>query len=132
MGRDNMLDIEQELPGQETRRWAMLCHLSGLTSPLLTPCVSIVVAVIVWLTKRNVSAYVDEQGREAINFQISMLIYGLLALAAVFVLKFVFIGYLFLWLPYIILLAQAGGSVVGAIRAYDGENFRYPLILRFL
>lgn len=132
MGRDSMLDVEQELPGQETRRWAMICHLSGLASPVLTPFIAIVFAVIVWLTKRDVDAYVDEQGREAVNFQISMFLYGIVALAAVFVLKFVLIGYLFLWLPYIIALAQAGGSVVGAIRAYDGEPFRYPIILRFV
>lgn len=110
----------------------MICHLSGLTSPLFTPFISIVIAVIVWLTKRDMDAFVDEQGREAVNFQISMLLYFIVACAGVFILKFVLIGHLIPWLPYCITLAQAGGCVVGAIRAYDGENFKYPLILRFV
>ena len=131
MGRESMHDVEQELPGQETRKWAMLCHLSGLTAPMLTPFLSIIIAAILWWMKRDVGAYVDEQGREALNFQIMMFLYGLMAVLFVFLLKFILIGVLLFWLPYAVTLAQAGGGVIGAIRAYDGERFRYPLILRF-
>ena len=61
-----------------------------------------------------------------------MAIYGLVAFVGVYLLKLILIGYLFMWLPLLIWIAQLGGSVVGAVRAYDGERFRYPFILRFL
>lgn len=127
-----MLEADHDLPGQETRKWAMLCHLGGLASLVLFPTANIILPLVIWLTKRDTDPYVDEQGREAVNFQISMFLYGALVTAMVFLLKFILIGYLLFWLPLLVVIAQLGGTIVGAIRAHDGENFRYPLILRFL
>ncbi len=61
-----------------------------------------------------------------------MVLYGVTLGAAVLILKIILIGYLFFWVPVLVVIVQLAGSVIGAIRAYDGENFRYPLILRFL
>ncbi len=127
-----MLETDRDLPSQETRKWAMLCHLGGLASLVLFPTANIILPLVIWLTKRDTDPYVDEQGREAVNFQISMFLYLALATALVFLLKFILIGYLFIWLPLLVVIAQIGGTIVGAIRAHDGENFRYPLILRFI
>lgn len=127
-----MLEADHDLPGQETRKWAMLCHLGGLASLVLFPTANIILPLVIWLTKRDTDPYVDEQGREAVNFQISIFLYGALVTAMVFLLKFILIGYLLFWLPLLVVIAQLGGTIVGAIRAHDGENFRYPLILRFL
>ena len=127
-----MLETDHDLPGQETRKWAMLCHLGGLASLVLFPTANIILPLVIWLTKRDTDPYVDEQGREAVNFQISIFLYGALATGLVFLLKFILIGYLFVWLPLLVVIAQLGGTIVGAIRAHDGENFRYPLILRFI
>ena len=127
-----MLEADHDLPGQETRKWAMLCHLGGLASLVLFPTANIILPLVIWLTKRDTDPYVDEQGREAVNFQISMFLYGALVFGLVFMLEFILIGYLFFWLPFLVVIAQLGGTIVGAIRAHDGENFRYPLILRFL
>ena len=127
-----MLEADHDLPGQETRKWAMLCHLGGLASLVPVPTANIFVPLVIWLTKRDSDPYVDEQGREAVNFQISMFLYLALVTAMVFLLKFILIGYLLFWLPMLVIIAQVGGTIVGVIRAHDGENFRYPLILRFI
>ncbi len=68
-----MLEIDRDLPGQETRKWAMLCHLGGLASLVLFPTANVILPLVIWLAKRNTDPYVDEQGREAVNFQISIL-----------------------------------------------------------
>lgn len=127
-----MLEADRDLPSQETRKWAMLCHLGGLASLVLFPTANIILPLVIWLTKRDTDPYINEQGREAVNFQISMFLYGVLVTGSVLLLKFILIGYLFIWLPLLVVIAQLGGTIVGAIRAHDGENFRYPLILRFI
>lgn len=127
-----MLEIDRDLPGQETRKWAMLCHMGGLASLVPFPTANIILPLVIWLTKRNTDPYIDEQGREAVNFQISMFLYWALVTAMVVLLKYILIGYLFIWLPFLVIIAQVGGTIIGVIRAHDGENFRYPLILRFL
>ncbi len=127
-----MLEADYDLPGRETRKWEMLFHLGGLASLVIFPSANIILPLVIWLTKRDTDPYVDKQGREAVNFQISIFLYGAFVTAMVFLLKFILIGYLLFWLPLLVVIAQLGGTIVGAIRAHDGENFRYPLILRFL
>ena len=127
-----MLEAEYDLPNQETRKWAMLCHLGGLASLVPFPTANILLPLVIWMVKRDSDPYIDEQGREAVNFQITMFLYGVLVGIAVYLLKIILIGYLLVWLPLLVMIAQLGGSIVGAIRAHDGEKFRYPLILRFL
>ncbi len=127
-----MLEAEYDLPSQETRKWAMLCHLGGLASLVPFPAANILLPLVIWWTKRATDPYIDEQGREAVNFQITMLIYGVILFVLVYLLKIILIGHLLGWVPFLVMIAQLGGSIVGGIRAHDGEKFRYPLILRFL
>lgn len=127
-----MLEAEYDIPEREVRKWAMLTHMGGVAALTMIPLVGLALSSAIWIAKRDTDPYVDSQGREAVNFQISMLLYFVLACTAVFILKVILIGHLLIWIPPLITIAQAGGSVVGAIRAYDGEPFRYPLILRFL
>lgn len=127
-------ELDRDIPDAEARKWAMLCHLGGLITLFLAPLpfANAVIPFIVWSAKRHEHPYIDVQGREALNFQISMALLYITLIVAVWVLKIVFIGKLLWWLPSLILIAQLGGTVVGAIRAYDGERFRFPLILRFV
>ncbi len=127
-------ELDRDIPDAEARKWAMLSHLGGLVSLFLAPIPgsNVVIPFIVWYAKRNDHPYIDVQGREAVNFQVTMALLGLAAVAIIFVLKLIVIGKLLFWVPGLILIAQLGGTVVGAIRAYDGERFRYPLILRFV
>ena len=96
---------------KDARMWAMLCHLAGLLS-VLGP-------LIVWLIKKDESPFVDEQGKEAVNFQLTMLIYWAVAI----VLCFLCIGFL---LVPLVGLADLILLIVAAIKANDGYHYRYP------
>ncbi|MBM4026594.1 MAG: DUF4870 domain-containing protein [Planctomycetes bacterium] len=113
----------------KARMWAMFCHLAGLAWLLpITPAFgSVLGPLIVWLIKKNEFPFVDDQGKEAVNFQITMLIYG--AVAAL--LMFICIG--FVLLP-IVMIVDVVFLVIAAIKANDGEHYRYPypLIIRFI
>lgn len=126
-------ELDRDIPDAEARKWAMLCHLGGLVSLFLPiPLSNVILPFVIWSAKRNDHPYIDVQGREALNFQITLALLAISFIATIFVLKLIWIGYLLVWMPSLIWIAQLGGTVVGAIRAYDGERFRYPLILRFV
>ncbi len=108
----------------EDKTWGMACHLAALAG-LVIPFGNVVGPLVVWLMKKNESAFVDDQGKESLNFQISASIYMLVAALSMFVL----IG--FILLP-IVALATLIMTIVGAIRANNGEQYRYPLTIRFV
>ncbi len=108
----------------DARRIAMACHLCGLAG-YVVPFGSLVVPLVVWLVNRRAHPFIDEQGREALNFQLTVLVFSLLCLA----LALVLIGFLLLillWIWHIVF------TIIGAVRASDGQHFRYPMTIRFL
>ena len=110
---------------REARRWATICHLSALVGLLGNGIGFLLAPLIVWLIKRNDHPFLDEQGKEAVNFQITML----LAAVVSGLLMLVFIG--FLLLP-IVLVLMIVFPIVAALRASEGQHYRYPLTIRFL
>ena len=132
------------------RQWGMWCHLSilpailvGLLLPI--PFISILLPYIVWQNGRGKHPFINEQGREAVNFQISMTLYSLIG--AVLFLVTLFQAYslrtsnnqLFILILEIemgllaaFLLAQIIAVAIAAHKAYQGKVFRYPLIFRWL
>ncbi len=112
-------------PSDNARQWAMFCHLSALLCSLVLPALGCVVGpLVVWLTKKS-DPFVDDQGCEALNFNLSMLIW--MAIAAL--LCFVLIG--FVLLPVLALLWLIF-TIIAAVRARDGVVYRYPLTIRFV
>ena len=108
-----------------TRTWCVLCHASALLGLFFHFLGHIFGPLIVWLLKRADGADIDAHGKEALNFQLSMLIYDAVAL----ILCFVFIGIpilLVLWLLNTVLV------IVASVKASDGELYRYPLTIRFI
>src|SRR5215204_5437814 len=59
----------------EVRNWAMLCHLSSLAGYFLAGVVIWTAPLILWLLKRNDHPFIDEHGKESLNFQITVTIY---------------------------------------------------------
>lgn len=115
-----------EAADRDARQWSMWIHLSGLCHYLLPiPGAGIVAPLILWSMKKEDSPYIDENGKEAVNFQISILIY----LAVAFLLCLVLIG--FVLVPAVCLF-QLVACVVAALKANDGEIMRYPMNIRFL
>ena len=107
------------------RTWCAFCHASALLGVFLHFPGHVLAPLIVWLLKREESPEIDAHGKEALNFQISMLIYN--AIAAVFCI--VLIGFLILPVLWVL---NAVFVIIAAIKASDGELYRYPLTIRFL
>jgi uncharacterized protein len=112
-------------PPSNIRTWTVLCHASALLGVFFHFFGHILGPLIVWLAKRHESAEIDAHGKEALNFQLSMLIYD--AVAAV--LCFVLIG-----IPILILLwiMNTIFVIIASLQASDGKLYRYPLTIRFL
>ncbi len=113
-------------PPKAERQWAAGCHLIGLCGVVVPlPAAGLIGTLVLWLIKREDGAFIDSQGKEAVNFQISLLIYAVLCL---FLVKIV-IG--FFMLGILVLFAFAS-VVIASIRASEGIPFRYPACIRFI
>ena len=105
-------------PTAEERTVAMLAHLITFMSSFIGP-------LVIYLVKKDESAFVGDQAKEVLNFHFSALIYAIVALLSCFIL----IG--FVLVPALAIFVFVV-TIVGAIRAYEGKIFRYPLCIRFL
>ncbi|WP_372796158.1 DUF4870 domain-containing protein [Pontiella sp.] len=114
------------MPGKEERNWAMGCHLAALAGYLVSFSLAQVFApLVVWLLKRNDGGFIDQQGKEALNFQLSILVYALIC----FLLFFAVVGFV---LIFPLMIFGFICPIIGAIKASDGVEFRYPLCIRFI
>ena len=109
---------------KDQRTWAMLCHISAFTG-FVFPFGNIIAPLVLWLLKKDEYPLVDDQGKEALNFQISMCIYVIGSIILVFML----IG-----IPLLIglVLFDIVVTIIAAVRSMDGEKYRYPLAIRFV
>jgi len=107
------------------RTWNTLCHVSALLGVFLHLPGHLLGPLIIWLVKRGDSPEIDAHGKEALNFQISMLIYNLVA--GVFCL--ILVGFVFLAILWVL---NAVFVIIAAIQASDGKFYRYPMTIRFL
>ncbi len=107
------------------RTWTVLCHASALLGLFFHFLGHIFGPLIVWLLKRAEAAEIDAHGKESLNFQLSMLIYDVVA----FILCFVLIG-----IPILILLWVLNTVlvIVASVKASEGQLYRYPLTIRFI
>lgn len=116
-------------PSEQERNWAMLTHLfAAVIAVLATPFFSVGFTVIMWVVKKDESGFLDDHGREATNFWISLLIYsiGILPLAAILTCG---LGAL-LYIPLLIIAVV--GTIQATIAAKHGEYYRYPATIRVL
>lgn len=110
--------------GKDARMWGMLCHLTALAG-FVIPFGHIVGPLVVWLIKKNDYPFVDAQGKEALNFQISVTIYSAVAFLAIFIL----IG--FVLLPALA-IADLILVIMASVKANAGGSYRYPCNIRFI
>jgi uncharacterized protein len=102
----------------DDRTWGLLSHLSGLIIAIIGP-------IIIWQTKGKESAYVEYHAKEALNFQITLMLASFVAA----LLCLVLIG--FLLLPVV----GIGGlvfTIIAGIKANEGVKYRYPVCLRLV
>jgi len=112
---------------RDARMWSMICHLAGLALfiPVLPIIGNIIAPLIIWQVKKDDYPFVDEQGKEAFNFQLSILIYGIVS----GLLCFACIG--FVLVPAVVIF-DVVFLLIAAINANEGNHYRYPLTIRFI
>jgi uncharacterized protein len=119
-------------PSSNQRTWDMLCHMSALAGLLFPAFGALLAPLIVWQLKRNEFPSVDEHGKEAFNFQLSMFIYYLACTIAAFVGMIICIGPVFGVLAVVLHYGAIILGVVAGIKASDGVMYRYPFNLRLI
>lgn len=110
---------------RDDRQLLMLTHLSQLLD-LITGVGGFVVSLVIWLTQKDRVHGIDEQGKQIINFQISIFIYAILSIPLIFlfglgVLVLIAIGFVAFIFP-----------IINAIKASQGEPTYYPFTIEFL
>ncbi|WP_240644673.1 DUF4870 domain-containing protein [Paenibacillus paeoniae] len=109
---------------RDDQTFGMLCHLLAF-STFIIPFGSIIGPLVIWLIKKDHSPYVNEQGKESLNFQISIMIYCIISS----ILIILFIGVLLLiaiGIAWFILV------ILASIKANEGSVYRYPVTIRFI
>ena len=109
---------------QTARNLAMFCHL-GTFAGIIVPLANFLAPLVIWLLKKDEYPLVDDQGKESVNFQLSLLLYSI----GGFLLSFIFIGILFLIVLALFALIQV---IKASISANKGEKYRYPFCVRFI
>jgi uncharacterized Tic20 family protein len=109
---------------QQVRNTAVAAHLSTFAG-LVVPFGSVIGPLAVWLTRRARDPFIDQAGREALNFGISIAIYGMVALVAALMLVGIplLIAVVISW----VVLAS-----LAAVKASQGQAYRYPLTMRLV
>jgi len=107
----------------DERSWLVGLHLSALAG-FVVPFGNIAGPLIIWLIKRPESPRIDTEGKQALNFQLSMTIYAMVSVFAMLIL----IGFLTIFLVFVVWIY---GVISTAIRAGNGEPCNYPLSLPF-
>ncbi|MEB0228398.1 DUF4870 domain-containing protein [Pseudomonas sp. 10S4] len=111
-------------PSQEVRQWAMFCHLSALLG-IWIPFGTLIGPLILWQMKRESDPFIDAQGKEALNFQITVAIAATIS----FFLMLVVIGF------FLLGLIAIGGlvlTIIAGVKANDGVPYRYPFTWRVI
>lgn len=112
--------MEEKVPNtvsltSDERLWALLSHLAYFFFTIFGP-------LIVWVVKKDDSEFVANQAKEALNFQLSLVLIGVLC------------GVTLILLPVAILVGIAGivFSVIAGMKAYEGKDYRYPYSIRMI
>ncbi len=126
--KSNMVDVDagSQTGGalsQDDRTMGMLCHLLGL--------IGILGPLIIWLIKKDQSAFVDNQGKEAINFHINLIILWFAAIIVSMIVSFIpFIGWILSSVIYLALVVVGVYALVllitATMKVNNGEAFKYP------
>jgi uncharacterized Tic20 family protein len=126
--------VDSAVPADE-RQWAMFAHLSALAGGLLTSAIGgwgfFIGPLVIWLMKKDTMPFVADQAKEALNFNITVSAIFLILM----ILGFVTLGIGFLiTLPIMLLVGIAALVlvIIAAMKANQGERYRYPLTLRLV
>jgi uncharacterized Tic20 family protein len=124
-------DLPSEIPGpaslpiqipstSDDRTMGLLAHIGGIPTGFIIP-------LVIWLIKKDQSRFVDDQGKEALNFQLNLLVHA--AILTVIGLATCGFGFLLFipWGVYAIVM-----PIIAGVKAYGGDTYRYPATVRVI
>ena len=116
--------LTSPLSDKEEKNWALMAHLSSLSTYVGIP--GFIGPLVIWLLKKDTMPFASEQAKEALNFQISLFIYGIICAVLTFTLIFAVIG-----IPGLMILAvlHVVFTIMATIQAGEGKSYRYPLTI---
>tara|TARA_R110002012_G_scaffold206357_2_gene376175 strand:- start:37653 stop:37991 length:339 start_codon:yes stop_codon:yes gene_type:complete len=103
----------------------VLTHLSQLLT-YITGFGGLIVPLIIWVTQKDKVFKMDEQGKQIVNFQISIFIYAILCIPAIILLGLGIIGLIIIGIIAFVF------PIINAIKASNGEAISYPLSIKFV
>ena len=110
---------------KDEQNWAMICHLSALAG-FLIPFGNVIGPLVVWQMKKDTMPLVDQHGKEALNFQITVAIAAIISM----VLMLVIIG---IFLLMVVALGGLVMTIIAGVKVANGElNYKYPFALRLI
>ena len=122
------VETPEVVPPEEGKRdntMGMLCHLLSLVQLLGVPAGNILGPLVIWLMKKEEDPFVDECGKESLNFQISMTIYMIIS----GILVLLVIG---IFMLVVLMVINIVYSIIAAIKASEGTSYKYPFTIRFI
>ena len=119
---------------QNDKNYSAITHLSGFAGWIF-PFGNIIAPVVLWTAKKSESSYINNHGKAAVNFQLSLIVYGfLLALLiipiAIFTLGLGLVAIVLGIIPAIILKFIL--IISASIKANNGEQYHYPFTIEFI
>ena len=105
-------------PTKDDMTMGMLCHLLAILTGFVGP-------LVIWLVKKDTSPFVDDQGKEALNFQITMFIGYIVGIAT----ACLFIG---MFIIFAVWIASLVFCILGSMQASKGVAYRYPFAMRLI
>jgi len=113
------------------RQWAIANHLSALLGFAGPHLLNVAGPLIIWLIKKQDSAYLDSVGKRVLNFQISYSLYGFVAATLFGLLWWLVIGLIFLPVYAVIAIAWLIFTIIGAVKESNGETYEFPFVIKF-
>jgi uncharacterized Tic20 family protein len=109
----------------EEKMWGMLSHLTALAGFLVVPFGNVIAPLVIWMIKKDTMPFVNDQGKESLNFQITLTIAMIISIISIFVC----IGYVLIPAVYVTGIVFV---IIASIKANEGVRYRYPFALRFI
>jgi uncharacterized Tic20 family protein len=110
---------------QEERMYAAACHFAGLPIFITVAMANLIAPLVIWLIKKDTMPFVDEHGKESLNFQITLLIaYAIAGVLVCLGIGIVVIG--------VLVILQIVFPLIAGIAAYDGRPYKYPMTIRMI
>ncbi len=109
---------------KDAKTMAMFCHLAVFAGCLI-PFANLIAPLIIWRLNKDKDPFIDDQGKEVVNFQISTCIYAIICTVLILFLIGIF---LLIVLGIFVVVV----TIIGALKANEGVAYRYPLCIRFI